>query len=933
MGVTRAMLTALLLVLTVSATPAVAPESFLLRQEASPQGEPDLRWDGETEDVYRRALHLWKVRGKPAEAAELLLGIADKAEVLQIAGQSSWVLVLAAQCLAEAGRGEEAAALIPGIERGARGTQLEAVVTAELAHLRGVGGGDLGIDEAFMSSLLELLNQHYPAGETYWTQETQRFTKIKNFGRSILPYFLAAIDRWPSESVGQATVTNALAYGLAMADEAFVDQLITRTDRMTNLGFISVLPVVYNAMDLQAEQARVRYFAHYCRSDDLERRRAAMTIMGKLAFDASEAAAIQEVRQLLADATHAADQHLLDTTGLTTLTVEHRELLDHAAGSPDAATRRAASLRLVRYGELALLGEHVRPHEKEDVVIYLLALNRQYAGTRIHSYKDQQFGSYGFLERSSFREHQFGHKGEDIGPGELPHAGFDGFDFCKPFLGDPEFRTLLALTAIAIRSQDGFDLAYSEGIPSDERHLLVEMHTKSFLPRGFAEKVPSLAAQIGFEMDGLQLLIQCAPESLTKELLEQFGFATLNQSDARFTDVIVSNVREEDVLAIASNPLLKSSKVVAYLRAYMEKVEDWWLNAEPVLRVCTQHPDAQTRLNLEQLVSQALGRVSAEKVSTISAASLLALLQQLEQAGYPCYVSSWLTKTWESAGEAALTRFATSPERMMWALSSVLQAQAWPLTAPLLYALEREVPITALRTQPPGLTSYIMESDPALLEAARILLSRTDVDAQRLGLECLSRSSLSVDGLWDLAYPTLKNPALASWASAALRNSSRQEELLLARLEAWRLPQLQYRKGLLMAIAETADPRVVPTLLEATAYSDHEISSIASQGLIRLKMLEDQRAFWESWQATGVGGSPEAALLKQVRSTNREVRLAAIRALGATRAENALPMLISLLEDADAEVVAAARAALAWLAEPPPPGAPAKSSDSGESGD
>jgi HEAT repeat protein len=63
------------------------------------------------------------------------------------------------------------------------------------------------------------------------------------------------------------------------------------------------------------------------------------------------------------------------------------------------------------------------------------------------------------------------------------------------------------------------------------------------------------------------------------------------------------------------------------------------------------------------------------------------------------------------------------------------------------------------------------------------------------------------------------------------------------------------------------------------------------------------------------------------------VRLAAIRALGATRAENALPLLISLLEDADAEVVAAARAALAWLSEPPAPGAPAKSQESGGSGD
>lgn len=135
-----------------------------------------------------------------------------------------------------------------------------------------------------------------------------------------------------------------------------------------------------------------------------------------------------------------------------------------------------------------------------------------------------------------------------------------------------------------------------------------------------------------------------------------------------------------------------------------------------------------------------------------------------------------------------------------------------------------------------------------------------------------------------------------------------------------------------MAIAETADPRVVPTLLEATAYSDQEISSIAAKGLARLKGLEEQRAFWESWQATGVGGSPEAALLKQVRSENREVRLAAIRALGALQSKNALPLLISLLEDPDQEVVAAARAALAWMTQAPGPAADSPAEDSGESG-
>jgi len=99
-------------------------------------------------------------------------------------------------------------------------------------------------------------------------------------------------------------------------------------------------------------------------------------------------------------------------------------------------------------------------------------------------------------------------------------------------------------------------------------------------------------------------------------------------------------------------------------------------------------------------------------------------------------------------------------------------------------------------------------------------------------------------------------------------------------------------------------------LLEALGDPDQDVAGVARKGLERLREVREQREYWEAWEATGSSLSPVVALLQKLKSDNRAVRLAAIRSLGTMGAEEALPFLVDLLEDDDADVRAAAAAAL-----------------------
>jgi hypothetical protein len=129
-------------------------------------------------------------------------------------------------------------------------------------------------------------------------------------------------------------------------------------------------------------------------------------------------------------------------------------------------------------------------------------------------------------------------------------------------------------------------------------------------------------------------------------------------------------------------------------------------------------------------------------------------------------------------------------------------------------------------------------------------------------------------------------------------------------LAAWELKDLDKRANVLGAMASTLDERVVPVLLEALGDPNQNVAKTARAGLERLREVREQRQYWEAWEATGSTLSPVVALLQKLKSDKREVRIAAIRSLGTMKAPEALPFLVDLLEDADAQVREAAAAAL-----------------------
>ncbi|MFQ5748772.1 MAG: HEAT repeat domain-containing protein [Planctomycetota bacterium] len=159
----------------------------------------------------------------------------------------------------------------------------------------------------------------------------------------------------------------------------------------------------------------------------------------------------------------------------------------------------------------------------------------------------------------------------------------------------------------------------------------------------------------------------------------------------------------------------------------------------------------------------------------------------------------------------------------------------------------------------------------------------------------------------------LKKPRWASKAARALVGGANDKDLVPALLEAWNLPGLANRPLFVYALGETLDDRVVHVLLDALADPDGQVASAAEIALKRFRTVREQRQAFEAWQLVGGGLSPVAALLKKLQNPKVEVRVAAIRSLGTLQAKEALPFLVDLLEDPNAEIAAAARKALARI--------------------
>lgn len=126
--------------------------------------------------------------------------------------------------------------------------------------------------------------------------------------------------------------------------------------------------------------------------------------------------------------------------------------------------------------------------------------------------------------------------------------------------------------------------------------------------------------------------------------------------------------------------------------------------------------------------------------------------------------------------------------------------------------------------------------------------------------------------------------------------------------------QVRIEACVFLATQVAANP--VPELLVALSDVDANVRSAAADALRAIRFYHDEKAHWDRvFAGTELSSNGAAeALLKQASGSNsNEVRLLAIRSLGVLGAAETLPFLIEWTMDSNAELSAAARAAIARI--------------------
>lgn len=135
------------------------------------------------------------------------------------------------------------------------------------------------------------------------------------------------------------------------------------------------------------------------------------------------------------------------------------------------------------------------------------------------------------------------------------------------------------------------------------------------------------------------------------------------------------------------------------------------------------------------------------------------------------------------------------------------------------------------------------------------------------------------------------------------------------------LPLLRDReRNVRVAAAECAGALVlkaaVPALLDLLRDSDEQVRTAATEALTRIRFYHEQQAHWDrvlkGIDATAASAA-EKLLLQARPGASKAQRLLAIRSLGTLGVPEALPFLIDWTQDPDAEVQAAANAAITQI--------------------
>ncbi|MGB3968049.1 MAG: HEAT repeat domain-containing protein [Planctomycetota bacterium] len=129
-------------------------------------------------------------------------------------------------------------------------------------------------------------------------------------------------------------------------------------------------------------------------------------------------------------------------------------------------------------------------------------------------------------------------------------------------------------------------------------------------------------------------------------------------------------------------------------------------------------------------------------------------------------------------------------------------------------------------------------------------------------------------------------------------------------------PSPRVRKVAAQHLGAVVDKEAVPALIEMLRDADAAARTAAADALTRIRFYHEQQAHWDR-VLKGLDASPASAaeklLLQAKPGAAKDQRLLAITSLGTLGAPEALPFLIEWTQDPDAELAAAAKAAITQI--------------------
>lgn len=200
-------------------------------------------------------------------------------------------------------------------------------------------------------------------------------------------------------------------------------------------------------------------------------------------------------------------------------------------------------------------------------------------------------------------------------------------------------------------------------------------------------------------------------------------------------------------------------------------------------------------------------------------------------------------------------------------------------------------------------------------EAIPLLAARAREEGNHHAIRTLGRSGDATQAplLRDLVRHDNRNVRLvAAGALAKLQGGDAIDALLPLADD----PDHLVRKAFVEVASQLLDRRCAPALLKVLRDEVPENRELAQKALEAIEFFHTQTARWQRILSDANLDAPTAAeaLVKQATTgKDKTIRLAAIASLGTLKVPETLPVLIQLMQDADAEIAAAARAAIAKI--------------------